>query len=95
MHVTPCTIIVSSPGPLAFYGIELHASLSVVTAAPPCGVFPPLQGAPDTGSEPEVVMGSKVSSKMAAPTARVIQVTSLLSVLIAVGVDVLRSDELC
>lgn len=26
------------------------------------------------GSEPEVVMGSKVSSKMAAPTARVLQV---------------------
>lgn len=30
-----------------------------------------------TGSKPEVVMGSKVSSKMAAPTARVIQVTLL------------------
>lgn len=28
----------------------------------------------DTGSKPWVVMGSKVSTKMAAPTARVIQV---------------------
>lgn len=69
----PATLSLSaSPGPI-------HRT----DLTPSCGVFPQLQGASfflfNTGSKPEVVMGSKVSTKMAAPTARIVQVTLALN----------------
>lgn len=68
--------------------------LYVMTVAPSCGVFQLLQGASDTRKETiKVSMGSKVSSKMAAPTARVIQVTSLLEKILTVDMYVLYLNE--